>query len=98
MRRRAQKTQEMQQCRCNVIDSYEERDVAVVNISGEYLIPDMDDDVFMIFRGTMAELMVASDPMLYRKYISYRKKGEALLYVRVQKALYGCLKSALFFY
>ena len=41
--------------------------------------------------------MVVADPILYRKYIAYGKKGEALLYVRVQKALYGCLKSALLF-
>ena len=81
-----------------MIDAYEYRDVAVVDIPGAYLRADMDDGVFMIFRGTMAELMVASDPMLYRKYISYRKKGEALLYVRVQQVLYGCLKSALLLY
>ena len=36
--------------------------------------------------------------LLYREYISYGKKGEALLYVLLQKALYGCLKSALLFY
>ena len=41
--------------------------------------------------------MVAADPTLYRKYISYGKKEEALLYVRFQKAIYGCLKSALIF-
>ena len=57
----------------------------------------MDNDVFMIFRGTMAELMVVSNPTFYRKYISYRNNGESLLYVRFQKALYGCLKSALIF-
>ena len=43
----------------------------------------MEDDVFMISRETMAELMVEADPTLYRKYISYGKKGEALLTVRL---------------
>ena len=50
-----------------VIDAYEERDVAVADIPGAYLSADMDDDVFMNFRGTMAELMVAADPTIYRK-------------------------------
>ena len=71
--------------------------MAVVEIPGAYLSAYMDDDVFMNLGGTMVELMVASDLTLYRKYISYRKKGEALLYVRVQKALCECLKSALLF-
>ena len=41
----------------------------------------MDNDLFVIFQGIMEELMLAADPMLYRKYILHRKKGEALLYV-----------------
>ena len=80
-----------------MIDAYIERDVAVVDIPGAYLRVVMDDGVFIIFCGKMAELMVAADPMLYHKYISYGKNGEDLLYVRAQKALYGCLKSALLF-
>ena len=70
----------------------------MVNVPDAYLSADMDDDVFKIFCRTMAELMVSANPTLYPKYISYRKKGEALLYVRVQKALYGCLNSALNFF
>ena len=50
-----------------VIDAYEERDVAVVDIPCAYLSANMDDDVFMIFCGTMAELMVVDYPTLYRK-------------------------------
>ena len=42
--------------------------------------------------------MVASDPTMYRTYISYGKRGEALMYVRAQKSIYGCLKSALILY
>ena len=80
-----------------MIDAYEERDVALMEIPGAYLSSDMNDDVFMIFRGTTTELMVVADPKIYPKYISYRKKGEALLYVHVQKALYGCLNSAIIF-
>ena len=62
-----------------VINVYKEWDVAVVDIQGGYLITDMDNIVFMILCGTMVELMLEAEPTIYRKYISYRKKGEALL-------------------
>ena len=47
-----------------VIDAYKERVVAVINIPGAYLSADMKDNVFMILRGTMAELMVAAKPKI----------------------------------
>ena len=78
-----------------VIDTYKEHNMEVVNIPGTYLSADMDNEIFMIFRGTMEEFMVAEDPALYQNNILYGKRGEALLYVSVQKALCGCLKSAL---
>ena len=53
-----------------VIDAYEVRDVTVVDIPCVYLSAYMDNDVFMIFCGTRAELMVAANLTLYRKYIS----------------------------
>ena len=47
-----------------MIDAYEERGVAVMDIPGAYLSADMDDDVFMIYRATLAEMMVAADPTI----------------------------------
>ena len=37
-------------------------------------------------------------PNLYRKYITVDRKGMAILYVKMQKALCGLLRSALLFY
>ncbi len=42
--------------------------------------------------------MVQVDPNLYQKYIIYNKNNQALLYVKLSKAIYGLLKSALLFY
>ena len=42
--------------------------------------------------------MAETAPKLYRKYITYSANGKAMLYVTLQKALYGCPKSALLFY
>ena len=72
------------------INALEERDVAVVDMPGAYLSADMDNEVHTVFRGTLAEMMVADDPELYRPFVSY-KTGKAVLYVRLLKALYGCL-------
>ena len=61
--------------------------MSVANIPGAYLSAEMDDDISMIFRYKMAELMVADKPTLYRKYISYGNMGEEMMYVCVQKEL-----------
>ena len=79
------------------INALEGRYVAVVDIPGGYLSADMDYEVHVVFRGTLAEMMVVSDPSLYRPFVSY-ETGKPVLYVRLQKALYGCLKSAMLFY
>ena len=52
----------------------------------------------MLLRGKLAEMMVRIDPSLYRQYITYSNKGIPMLYVRLNKALYGMLKAALLFY
>ena len=62
--------------------------MAVADIPGAYMIADMDDEVHVVFRGTLAEMMVMVDPALYRPFVSYGT-GKTVLYVRLQKALYG---------
>ena len=76
------------------INALETRDVAVVDIPGAYLSADVDNDVHVVFRVKLAEMMVMSDPALYRPFVSYGTV-KPVLYVRLQKSLYGCLKSAL---
>ncbi len=80
------------------IDAEEGWDVAVIDLPGAFLHADMDDLVVMVLRGELAELMAAVAPEIYRKYITYGKDGKAILYVTLQKALYGTLKAALLFY
>ena len=52
----------------------------------------------MLLKGKLKELMVQIDPQMYRKHIITSSKGEPMLYVRLSKALYGLLQSALLFY
>ena len=79
------------------IGALEGRDMAVVDIPGAYLSADTDDEVNVVFRGPLEEMMVEANPALYWPIVSY-ETGKAVLYVRLQKALNGYLKSALLFY
>jgi hypothetical protein len=81
-----------------LIEALEERDVACFDIPGAFLHAETDEDVIMLLKGRLAELMVMVEPSLYRKYVTFSSKGEPMLYVKMHKALYGMLRSALLFY
>jgi len=80
------------------IDGYEGRDVCTMDIPGAFLQADNDEFVLMLLRGKLAEMMVKIDPSLYRKYVFMGKGQQPMLYVKLNKALYGLLRSALLFY
>ncbi len=79
------------------IDTHERWDIATVNIPGAFLHAYNNKDTFMLLRGRLAKLMVQVDTALYRKFVIYGKNNKTLLYVKL-KAIYGLLKSNLFFY
>ncbi len=81
-----------------VIKAHKEHSVACFNIPGAFLHPNLDKDIVMILKGRLAKLMMQVAPNLYWKYISVDRKGMAILYVKMQKAIYGLLRSALLFY
>jgi hypothetical protein len=79
------------------IDSKENREVVTINIPGTFLHTTNKDYVVMHMNGTLAKLMAKTDPKLYQKYLT-NEKGKKVLYLRLQKALYGMMKSAYLFY
>ena len=73
-----------------VIEAHERRKVVYYDIPGAFLHADCEDeDTFVQLRGKLADLLVLVEPKLYREHIRHDAKGEAILYVRVHKALYG---------
>ena len=80
------------------IEAKERRDVAVMDLPGAFLHADCEDHVLMRFQGRLAELMEMVAPQIYRRYVVTDSRGESILFVKLQKALYGMLKSALLFY
>ena len=57
--------------------------MAVVDIPGAYLSADMNNEVHVVFRVTLAEMMVMANPALYRPFMSY-ETGKPVLNVPLQ--------------
>src|SRR5210317_2066024 len=76
------------------IDAHKKRFVAVTDIDGAYLHAHMDEFVLMVFEGRMAEMLVKASPQ-YKQFLHVTKSGKKLLYVRLKRALYGCIRSAM---
>jgi hypothetical protein len=77
-----------------VVNAYKEHDVACFDIPGAFLHADSDKKITMILNGRLAELMVQVTP----NHTSVDRKGMAILYIKMQKAIYGLLRSTLLFY
>ena len=69
----------------------------MVDLPRAFLHAENEDNIVMFMKGRLTELMVMVAPQTYRKFITM-EKGQKVLHVKVQKALYGMLKSALLFY
>ncbi len=80
------------------INAHEGCSIGTIDIPGAFLNAYNDKDTIMLQEGHLAKLMVQVDPQFYCKYIIHDKKNQPLLYVKLTKAIYGLLKSALLFY
>jgi hypothetical protein len=80
------------------IDTHERHAIATINIPGAFLNAYNDKEMIMLLKGCLTKLMVQVDPQLYCKYIVHIGKNQLLLYVKLTKAIYGLLKSAILFY
>mmetsp|Transcript_13911 Transcript_13911/g.26194 ORF Transcript_13911/g.26194 Transcript_13911/m.26194 type:complete len:735 (+) Transcript_13911:3-2207(+) len=78
-------------------DAMEGRDVAIADVVAAYLNALMDEFVAMKITGREAELVCELNPE-WKEHLRYGKRGTAVLYVVLKKALYGCVKSALLWY
>ena len=80
-----------------MIDAQEGRDVATADVAGAYLKADMHDFVPMRFEGDDVRVLCEMNKD-YERFVTTNRNGKKVLYVRLLKALYGCVKSALLWY
>ena len=78
------------------MDALEERIVAISDVPGAYLHAKMDDLVHLKVSGEMINVMTSLNEK-YQNYVT-EENGRKVLYVKLLKALYGCVQSALFCY
>ena len=86
----------------SIIDAEEGRDVATCDIPNAFIqteVQERDKDgdrTIMKIRGVLVDLLCEIDPV-YKKYVRHDKRGK-ILYVKIVKAIYGMLVSAMLFY
>lgn len=78
-----------------LVDALEGRDVAFADIPGAYLYAKMKDFVAMIITGEEVDILCKLKPEW--KFVVGEGKNKRL-YFRLNKALYGCVQSALLWY
>jgi hypothetical protein len=74
------------------------RAVQCYSMPSAYVNTDVNKDILMVLKGELADMMVQLAPQIYRKYITVDRKGTRILYVNLQKALYGLMRASLLFY
>ena len=78
-----------------LIAAYEGRKFISFDVPGAFLQADMvkDSTVLLKLRGQFAKMMCEVNPK-YAKYLRY-ENGKPVLYLKVLRAIYGCIESAL---
>ena len=80
-----------------VVDAWENRKVAVLDIPGAFMQVDMDELVHVRFHGEMVDKLLEIDHELYSSYV-IEEQGEKVMYMELLKALYGTLRAARLFW
>ena len=84
------------------IEAKERRDVATFDIPNAFIQTLVDkqdeqgDRIIMKIRGAMIDMLLEIDKD-YKKFVAY-ENGQRVLYVHIQRAIYGMLMSGLLFY
>ncbi len=74
------------------------RYVQCYGVPSAFVNTDVNKNVLMVLKGELAEMKVHIAPQIYCKHITVDGKGSPILYVNLQKALYGLMRASLLFY
>ena len=79
------------------VDAAEERFVATCDITGAFLKADMDEFVLIVLHNEEIDALIQANQK-YKEYVKTLNNGKRVLYLELEKAMYGCLKSARLFW
>ena len=79
-----------------LVDANEDRDVATADVAGAFLKGDMEDFVLIKLNDEEVDIMCKVNKE-YENYVVMEGKRK-ILYMQLNKALYGCMKSAIIWY
>ena len=81
-----------------LVDVYEDRNVGIFDIPGAYLHAEMPEEhrVILKLKGTFVDIMCQVNPE-FRKHVTI-EKGQKVLYMKVMKAICGCIRLAMLWY
>ncbi len=79
-----------------IIDAMEGRTVITLDVPGAFMQADIDEKIIVKFEGKLAKLLTKVDQEQYSKFV-IQENGKEVIYVELQKALYGTLQAALLF-
>ena len=80
------------------IEANEKYDVVVIDLPGAFLHANMDEVYNISMLDKLAYIMVLVAPHIYRPFVTYGKNIEAILYITLQKGMYGFLRISFLFY
>lgn len=83
----------------SLINAHEERDGAVLDIPNAFVQTDVDTNVIVKLRGKVADFLINRFPGTYNKFLfTTSNTNQSILYVKLNKALYGIMQAAILFY
>jgi hypothetical protein len=65
------------------IAAKEQRKVQCYNVPSTFVNTNVDEEVIMVLKGELAEMMIQIAPEVSRKYVSVDKKGTKILYMKL---------------
>jgi len=81
-----------------IIDALEKRDVAIFDVPGAFLQTEMpkDKNVLLVIRDEFVDILCEVNPQ-YKEHVRI-VNGKKILYVKILRAIYGCIESAMLWY
>ena len=81
-----------------VVNAHEGWNVAMFDTLSVKSYAEKGEDIIMLLKGELSDLMMKVAPNIYQKYVIIISKGELLLYVHIQGELYVLLWRLFQFY